>query len=93
MRTSRDVWPKNAKRSGEGLVLVRVQARLGEELLEMFLTVGRQPVDDLGATSREGGGGLADVPRFLDQPAVGDQRLEAGVERPVAERPEHTVTC
>src|SRR5690606_26011336 len=77
---------------GEGLVLVRVGPRLGEELFEVLLPLRRQPVDDLGATARErsGEGVLGGVPRFLDQPAVRDQRLEAGVERSVTERPEHT---
>ncbi|MGW4157839.1 S41 family peptidase [Micromonospora chersina] len=46
----------------------------------MLLTFCRQPVDDFGATPREwcGEGVLGGAPRLLDQPAVGDQRLEAG---------------
>lgn len=77
---------------GEVLVLVRVGAGLGEQFLEVLLTFRRQPIDDLGATPCEwcGEGVLRSVPRLLDQPAVGDQRLEAGVERAVAERTEHT---
>lgn len=83
--------PEKGETSCEVLVLVRVGTRLREQLLEVLLTFRRQPVDDLCATPCEwcGEGVLGGVPRLLDQPAVGDQRLEAGVERAVAERTEH----
>lgn len=83
--------PEEGEPGREVLVLVRVGARLREQFLEVLLTVRRQPVDDLGATPCEWCGEriLGWVRRLLDQPAVGDQRLEAGIERPVAERAEH----
>ncbi|CAM5256511.1 hypothetical protein SVIOM342S_06502 [Streptomyces violaceorubidus] len=68
MRTSRGL-AEEGEAGGEGLVLVGVRACVGEELLEVFLTVGRQPVDDLGAASVRDSGGLPTFPgSSINQP-------------------------
>src|SRR5262249_2320861 len=71
--------------------LPRGRAGLAEQLLELLLALGRQLVDDLGATGRAAG---VRVRVALDDPAPGHQGLQAGVEGAVgqgAERPEQRV--
>src|SRR5215469_16261449 len=70
----------------EPVVLPGRRASLGEQVVQALLSVGRQPVDDLGAAPCEGLRWLGDV-LFGDEAAYG-QVLQARVQRPVAESAE-----
>jgi hypothetical protein len=77
MRTARSVWPKKAKWT--------------PKCLEALLALGGEPVDDLRPLAVEGGGGDVLVSGVvLDQEALSDQALEAGIERPVREGAERS---
>src|SRR6185312_6154982 len=70
----------------EAVVLPRGRARLGQELLQPLLALRGQPVDDLRPAAGQGAARHAGF--LLGDQALGQEVLEAGVERAVPERAE-----
>src|SRR6266542_6730234 len=71
----------------EVLVLPRGRSGLGQQPLEMLLTLGGELVDDLGALARQGQGSVRQR-HVLRAPAAAEQVLETRVQRAVRERAE-----
>src|SRR5204862_3900556 len=79
--------PEEREVDVEALVLPRRRSGVPDQGLEPLLALCRELVDDPGAAAGQRGDAWLGGTRFLD-PAATEQRLEAGVERSVRERPE-----
>jgi hypothetical protein len=89
-RTSARVWAEEGEVNAEPFVLPRRRAGLGEQLLEPLLALGREPVNDLRSPARHDPVILVRVGVLLCDQPLGQELLQAGVERPVRERAEHS---